>query len=222
MSAHDGHRRRLIRRFLEEGLDGFESHNILELVLFFSIPRRDTNALAHRLVDTFGGLNGVFDAPYKQLLEVEGVGENTAALLKMIPQLTRVYCTSQQEEKCLDSVIKAGNYLKSKFIGRREEAVFLVCLDAKSRVIGDQLIHEGSVNSAEVNVRKIANLALQHNAAGVILAHNHPGGLAIPSREDLTTSWNIRDALAPMGITLMDHIIVADQDFVSLRDSGQL
>lgn len=222
MGIHDGHRKRLIQRFLEEGLDSFEPHNVLELLLFYSIPRRDTNELAHQLIDTFGSLNGVFNAPYEALMQIDGVGANTAALLKLVPQLTRTYYSGTKREIILSSYDEAGVYFLPYFIGRQEEVVFMVCLDAKSRVISHQLLHKGSVNSAETNIRKIMNVALQCNAVGVLLAHNHPGGMALPSPEDVATTRYIRDALRPMGVELLDHIIVADQDFTSLAYSGVL
>ena len=202
MGAHDGHRQRLIARFLEEGLDSFEEHNVLELLLFYSIPRRDTNVLAHRLIDAFGSLAGVLEAPYSELLQIEGVGENTAALIKLMPEMARAYLSREREEICLDSTEKAGRYLLPRFIGRREETVFLVCVDAKCRVLSCGMLHRGSVNASEV--------------------HNHPGGVALPSPEDLDTTRRVRSVLEAMGVQLMDHIIVADGDYVSLADSGQL
>lgn len=220
MGLHDGHRKRLIQRFLEEGLDNFEPHNVLELLLFYAIPRKDTNELAHRLIDTFGDLNGVFDAPVEALLQVEGVGENTAALLKLMPQMARTYFAGSRKEVILDSADKAAAYFVPHFIGRTEEVVQLVCVDAKSRVTAHQIIHRGSVNVAEANIRKIVNIALHNNAVGVILAHNHPGGMALPSPEDVDTTRSIKSALQPMGIVLMDHIIVAGEDSVSLALSG--
>lgn len=220
MGLHDGHRQRLIQRFLEEELDGFEPHNVLELLLFYAIPRRDTNELAHTLIDTFGSLNGVFDAPYDALLQVEGIGPNAAALIKLVPQLTRTYYTGQKDRVVLDTADKAGEYFVPYFIGHNEEVVYMACLDAGSRVIAHRMIHRGSVNASEVNIRKIVNVALQSNAVGILLAHNHPGGIALPSAEDVATTQNIAAALRPMGVLLMDHIIVAGGDFVSMAQSG--
>ena len=114
------------------------------------------------------------------------------------------------------SVDKDGYY----YIGQTEEVVRLACLDAGGKVISNQILHRGSANAAEVNIRKIVNIALRNNAMGVILAHNHPGGLPLPSEEDVATTKSIREALIPMGILLMDHIIVAGQDYVSMARSG--
>lgn len=220
MGLHDGHRQRLIQRFLEEDLDNFEPHNVLELLLFYAIPRKDTNELAHVLMDTFGSLNGVFDAPYEELIKVTGIGPNTAALLKLVPSLTRTYYSSDARSIILDTSEKSGEYFLPYYIGQTEEVVRLACLDAGGKVISNQILHRGSANAAEVNLRKIVNIALRNNAMGVILAHNHPGGLPLPSEEDVATTKSIREALMPMGILLMDHIIVAGQDYVSMARSG--
>lgn len=220
MGLHDGHRQRLLQRFLREGLDGFDEHNILELLLFYAIPRKDTNELAHRLMDDFGSLAGVLDASAQDLRQVEGIGENTAGFLKLLPELTRIYYSQKQQELCLDSTEKAGSFLLPRFIGRQEETVLLTCLDGKCRVLSCMVLHKGSLNSSEVNVRKLLSSALKHNAAAVILAHNHPGGVALPSPEDLSTTLRIKTALEAADIRLLDHIIVADHDYVSLADSG--
>lgn len=220
MGLHDGHRQRLIQRFLEEDLDNFEPHNVLELLLFYAIPRKDTNELAHVLMDTFGSLKGVFDAPYEELIKVAGIGPNTAALLKLVPSLTRTYYSSDARSVILDTSEKSGEYFLPYYIGQTEEVVRLACLDAGGKVISNQILHRGSANAAEVNLRKIVNIALRNNAMGVILAHNHPGGLPLPSEEDVATTKSIREALMPMGILLMDHIIVAGQDYVSMARSG--
>ena len=220
MGLHDGHRQRLIQRFLEEDLDNFEPHNVLELLLFYANPRKDTNELAHVLIDTFGSLKGVFDAPYEELIKVAGIGPNTAALLKLVPSLTRTYYSSDARSVILDTSEKSGEYFLPYYIGQTEEVVRLACLDAGGKVISNQILHRGSANAAEVNMRKIVNIALRNNAMGVILAHNHPGGLPLPSEEDVATTKSIREALMPMGILLMDHIIVAGQDYVSMARSG--
>lgn len=220
MGLHDGHRQRLIQRFLEEDLDNFEPHNVLELLLFYAIPRKDTNELAHVLMDTFGSLKGVFDAPYEELIKVTGIGPNTAALLKLVPSLTRTYYSSEARSIILDTSEKSGEYFLPYYIGQTEEVVRLACLDAGGKVISNQILHRGSANAAEVNLRKIVNIALRNNAMGVILAHNHPGGLPLPSEEDVATTKSIREALIPMGILLMDHIIVAGQDYISMARSG--
>lgn len=218
---HEGHRDRLKARFRATGLDGFHEVNILELLLFYAIPRRDTNPIAHRLLDRFGTLAGVLDAPVEELMKVEGVGENAALLLHLVPQTARQYQVSRNAGVCiLDTTTKAGNYLAPYFFGERDEVVYLLCLDAKCKVLDCRLLFRGGINSAAVSVRKIVETAIACNATSVVLAHNHTSGIALPSREDEATTRAIQRALDAVDILLADHIVVADGDFVSMADSG--
>jgi len=209
------------RRFLEHGLESFEDHHVLEILLFYALPRVDVNPLAHNLLKQFSSLAAVFDAPLDELEKVEGIGRNAATLIKLIPQVARRYMISRASlSDILDSSEKAGRYLLPRFFGERDEVVYLVCLDAKCKVLNCRLMFRGSVNSASVSIRKIVETALSFNATSVILAHNHTSGIALPSREDQITTRRIEEALRAVDITLADHIIVADDDFVSLADSG--
>lgn len=209
------------RRFLEHGIESFEDHHVLEILLFYALPRVDVNPLAHRLLEQFGSLAAVFDAPPEELMKVPGVGRNTATLIKLIPQVARRYMISRASLiDILDTSEKAGKFLLPYFFGERDEVVYLVCLDAKCKVLNCRLMFRGSVNSASVSVRKIVETALAFNATSVILAHNHTSGIALPSREDQITTRQVEAALRAVDIKLADHIIVADEDFVSLADSG--
>ena len=216
MNLHNGHRQRVLDRFRKEGIDSFSPHNILEMVLFYSIPRMDTNEIAHRLIDRFGSVAGVFDAPESELLKVDGIGDRSAAFLKMIPQLARYYMTEKAEDKIITSSRDAGEYLLPRYIGRTTEAVMVICLDNKNKVISTQVVHEGNVNTAEISIQAIATAALSCNATSVIVAHNHPGGLSLPSNEDIKTTEVICRTLSALNIKVLDHIIIADNDFVSL------
>lgn len=223
MSVHDGHRERLKKRLLEQGLNAFDDHNVLELLLFFSMPRKDTNPLAHALIEHFGSLEAVLEAPTDELLKLGGIGENTAALIKLIPEISRRYAINKNRfDGILNSTEVAGSYLSARYQFERDEVVYVVCLDAKLRVLCCKELFRGDVNSTEVSVRKIAELALAKNASSVIISHNHTSGIALPSREDEITTRRIKTALESMGIALTDHIIVAGDDFVSMADSGLL
>ncbi len=214
---------RLRDRFRKEGcdLDHFEPHNTLELLLFYCAPQKDTNELAHLLIDEFSSISGVFDAPYEELIKVNGVGEYTATFLKMIPALFRVYEQDRvKDEVILDSAEKAGRYFIPKFIGRTEELVFVACLDSECRVKCCEIVNHGTVSAATVNVRKIAEYAMKYNATNVIIAHNHPYGLAVASPEDIMTTDAIYYALQLIGLGLTDHIIVAKDKAVSLAEIG--
>lgn len=222
-NPHGGHRLRLRDRFRKEGcdLDHFEPHNTLELLLFYCAPQKDTNELAHLLIDEFGSISGVFDASYEELIKVNGVGEYTATFLKMIPALFRVYEQDRvKDEVVLDSAEKAGRYFVPKFIGRTEELVFAACLDSECKVKCCEVVNHGTVSAATVNVRKIAEYAMKYNATNIIIAHNHPYGLAVASPEDIMTTDAIYYALQLIGIDLTDHIIVAKDKAVSLAEIG--
>lgn len=221
MAIHDGHRQRLKERYRMEGLDHFDELQVLELLLFYCIPRQDTNPLAHRLLDHFGSLSQVFEAPIGELEKIPGMGKNTAAFLHLVRDTGRYYQVNRtMQEKILLTTEQCGAYLTSFFFGRRNETVFILCLDAKCKVLCCKEIGEGSVNSAGVPVRRVVEAALGVNATTVVLAHNHPSGLALPSSEDVQTTYRVAAALETVDITLADHIIVADGDFVSLAQSG--
>lgn len=221
MSVHDGHRKRLKQRFLSEGLDNFTDVQVLELLLFYCIPRQDTNELAHRLIDRFGGLSQVLETNPKALAAVEGVGENTALFLNLIPAAGRYYAVDRANRNhILTTSDECGQHLLSFFDGRSQETVFLLCMDAKCKVLCCQMVGEGSVNSASVPIRRVVEMALAANASTVVLAHNHPSGLALPSHEDIITTKRLAAALDSVDIILADHMIVADGEFVSLAQSG--
>lgn len=223
MSIHDGHRQRLKRRFLEEGLENFDEVNVLELLLFYAIPQKDTNPIAHDLLARFGSLAGVLEAPAEALRAVPGVGEHAATLIALTTALSRYYMVSRAQAACvLTTVAQCGDYLVPRFFGLRDETVCLLCLDAKCQVLCCKTVGHGSVNSAGVPMRKIIEQALAANATSVILAHNHPSGIALPSQDDIAVTQRLQIALDAVGIVLADHIIVADEDFVSMADSGLL
>lgn len=222
MMDHSGHRARLRSRFLEHGLDVLPDHEVLELLLFYALPRKDTNLLARQLLDHFGTIAAVLEAPLEELQTVAGIGENAAVLLHLITPLSRRYLLSRTEKNvCLSTSKDCGEYLLPYFFGATEEQVYLLCLDAKCKVLACRLLQSGSVNSALVPLRKAAEVAMACNASAVILAHNHTSGLALPSRADIEVTELLRSTLEPLEIKLVDHIIVADGEYVSMMDSNR-
>ena len=221
MTIHKGHRQRLKDRFLREGLDNFEELYVLELLLYYCIPRVDTNPIAHALLDYFGSLTAVFEATPEELKRVPGIGDNAATFLALIPPVGRFYQIKRaQPGDILHTISQCGNYLVPYFYGRENETVFLLCLDAKCKVLACKLVGEGSVNSANIPIRRVVEIALNTNATTVVLAHNHPSGLALPSHDDIQTTLRLARAMEAVEITLADHIVVADNDFVSMTQSG--
>lgn len=221
MAVHDGHRERLKERFRSEGLDGFTEVQVLELLLFYSVPRKDTNEIAHALLERFGTLAQVLDANPADLEKVPGMGSSSALFLKLLSAAGRRYQISRTESATiLRTLEQCGAYLQPRFFGRKHEAVFLLCLDAKCKVLACKQVGEGSVNSAGVPIRRIVETALSANATMVVLAHNHPSGLALPSADDIQTTKRLAVALDTVEITLIDHLVFSDDDYVSMAQSG--
>ena len=219
--VHDGHRARMKKKLLENGEQSFADHELLEVLLYYAIPRRDTNELAHRLMEQFGSLQGVLSASPQELACVQGMGEHAALLVKLVTMLRR-RAAQDTKEKILNSVDKCGEYFTALLGGSRKEMLWQVCLDGKGKVLSSRCLAEGDVSMAAVSVRQVVEYALRAGAVGVVLAHNHPSGVALPSREDIFTTRYIRDALRTMNIQLVDHIVVADNDYVSMAESGLL
>ena len=223
MGLHDGHRDRIKRRFRTNGADVFDDYQLLELFLFYCKSREDTNPLAHRLMNRFGTLSGVFDASYEDLLKVDGVGEHVATAIRLMPQLMRRYEMARSDIKgILYTTRDIGAFLQPYFFGARNETIYLISLDAKGKVLNCDQLGEGTLNAANLSSRKLVETALSNRASSVVLAHNHTSGIAIPSQEDVTTTLMMRDILRAMGIELVDHLVVADGDYTSMKDSGLL
>lgn len=218
---HEGHRARMKKRLLESGEVGFADHELLEMLLYYAIPRRDTNELAHRLLKQFDSLQGVLAASEEELACVKGMGQQAALLVALVPTLCRRAAQSTKE-RILNSVDSCGEYFTELLSGSRKEMLWQVCLDGKGKVLSSRCLAQGDVSMAAVSVRQVVEHALRAGAVGVVLAHNHPSGVALPSQEDIATTRLIRDALRTMNIQLVDHIVVADGDYVSMAASGML
>lgn len=219
---HSGHRLRLKQRFLRDGnFDNFEPHNILEYLLFNTIPIRDTNEIAHRLINHFGSLSKVFDAPYRELIKVEGVGPHTATLIKAVLPIARAYARDKDKVGViLYNINQSVQFLKEKYIGYNEEVFSIVCMDNCGKVLAYEVITRGTVDMVHIDTRKMLEILLTTNATAVIAAHNHPAGVALPSAEDIAATRNIAVACSSMNVELLDHVIITGIDGVSIRASG--
>ena len=217
MTVHDGHRKRLRERYRQEGLDNFAPHEVLELLLLYARARGDVNPLAHRLLDTFGSLKGVLEAPPERLMTVDGVGEETATLVSLMVPMFRRYCACVcEEKKRLLSRGDAMEYCKDLLAGRQVENFYIICLNADSEVLGARRVAEGSLVEVPINTRKVVEAVLNLNAHGVLLCHNHPSGRTEPSDQDWMTTMEIKQVLAQLGVTTYDHVIVAGTNVLSM------
>ncbi|MBQ1507575.1 MAG: hypothetical protein IIZ36_04045 [Ruminococcus sp.] len=219
-NEHDGHRERVRKKFLLNGLDVFEPHEALEMYLFYAVPRKDTNALAHKMLDRYLTIGQVCDSPVDELQNDFGLSESAAVLLKLLPEMARLYTESKLMNSAEIEPDEIGDIFKAKFIGRTKEAVALILGNARGKMIFSDIITKGSIGSTDVPIRKIADLSLRHNAKVAFIAHNHPSGSLLPSRADIKVTRTVYDTLESLGIRLIDHYIVTDTDAFSLRESG--
>lgn len=213
----EGHRKRLKERYLREGLDHFEPHEVLEFLLCYTIPRKDVNETAHALLEHFGSLSNVLEASPQDLEQVKGVAQHSAILLSAIPSLTRTYFLSRWAPKeRLDTALKMGRYAVDLCAGLTEECCYCVCLDTQNRVTARILLHRGSISSVEIHPRKVAEVAFRTHAASIVLVHNHPGGSLRLSGDDLRATEAMGRALIAVAVGFQDHIVVAGDRFVSI------
>ena len=223
MSVHDGHRTRLKERFTAYGLDNFNDLNVLELLLFYAIPRRDTNTLAHALLDHFGSLDAVFEASVHELQAVPGIGENAATLISLVPEIGKRCAVSRTRDVTIFSnSAQAARYLIPRLGAEKSEKVLLICLNPQKQLIHCAELGTGVVDTVSLNVRQVVETALKARASSVILAHNHPSGNPAPSRDDEQLTRRVREALQLVDISLDDHLIIGGQSFFSFSDSGLL
>ena len=221
---HSGHRARMRERYINDnGLDSFAEHEVLELLLFYCIPHKDTNETAHKMLSEYGALANLFDAHPRDISKRCGVSVNTAVLLSMVPQLAKRYYHSKWENKVrLVSSQLAGQYLIDMFAARNTEAFYILCLDAQRRLNSAALISEGTVEEAPIYIRNIAQTALLHNAVNVILSHNHPGGSISASGADIEATRQIIRTFELLEINVLDHIVVAGSKYFSFAENGGL
>lgn len=216
-NLHKGHRQRMKKRFAEFGSDSFSDHQLLELLLFYAIPQKDTNPIAHRLINQFHNLSGVLDAPLEELEKIEGISEHTALLIHLLPHLMRRYQSNIAENSNRVMTIRdVAEYLRPYFFAAQTELVYMVSLDGKGRFLGCDQLDEGGVNLSHIDTRNMAMHALSHKAASVVLAHCHPMGSPDPSPADCMTTEHCKKVLATLKINLIDHLVFADDQWVSM------
>ncbi len=217
VSVHAGHRARVREKYAEVGIEGFADHEVLELLLFYTNPRGDTNPIAHELIKKFGSLSGVLEAEVDDLVTVKGVGDTAATLINLMPGLFRRYSQDKVESvKTISGIESATEYLLPRFIGLNNEHVGVLCLDVQGRVKNFVFVSKGMQKFAHIDLRLVVQLALQNNADSVILAHNHPDGFTAPSRSDIEATKAVINALGAINIHVADHIIISNNEFFSM------
>ncbi len=220
---HEGHRKRLRERFAAAGLEAFAPHEVLELLLTYAIPRRDTKPIAYALITRFGSLHAVLQASAAELMQVDGIGENAATLLSMMMPLFRAYHKSaEQDTPVLKNLQQCVDYCKGLFSGERYEKLYVICLDGRMRRLNTVLISSGDVNEVPMFARHVLSAASRCNASGLIITHNHPSGTAQPSHEDILLTDSLAQILSGINVKLFDHVIVSPQDIFSFRRGGLL
>ena len=221
-NVHKGHRQKVRQRYLANGLEGEPAHNVLELLLFYAIPYKDTNPIAHALIDRFGSLSGVFRAGVPELASVKGMGENAAILLHLVLDVYQAYAddllqTSEQLETAQEIVA----YMRPRFINTVDEKVYVLCFGANGKLLAVRKVAQGDLTGARLDVRAIAAIVLETNAQNVVLLHNHPNGIASPSGEDIETTKQLYAFLDTMHAHLVNHIIVTEDSYFSMADKAR-
>ena len=216
----EGHRTRVRDKCLKSGFASLNERDKLELLLFYAIPRIDTKKLAHELLDIFGNLAGVLDASMERLTQVRGIGENSALLIKLIPEIIKEYTEQSNISKPLDKSDAMCNFFKTSFAGKTNEEIQVACLDEKLCLTEVKTIMTGTSNVVCMDIRELAKFTYACDSENVVIAHNHPNGDTTPSDDDIKMTVDLYKKLKIVGINLLDHIIVAGGQAVSLRELG--
>lgn len=215
-NIHAHHRDR-IRERAELGFDSFAEHELLEMLLFYSIPRGDTNVIGHELIEHFGSFNAVIEASVDELQAVKGIGHSSALQIKLVGEMIRRYVGGYVENvQQYDTLRKVAEYIWPRFLGLSNEQLYMMMFNNKMAMIDCVRLAEGSVNSASVPVRVLVEQAFKKNASSIVLAHNHPHGMATPSQNDLDLTHSIAEGLAMIDVPLIEHIVIAEDRFMPL------
>ncbi|NQU77725.1 DNA repair protein RadC [Candidatus Falkowbacteria bacterium] len=218
--SYIGHRQRIKTKYGKSGLNGWLDYEVLELVLSYAIPRKDTKSIARELLLRFKSINGVLDADNRDLQSINGISKHTALFLNLLKDVSVLYMEERMFGRdLLSSPQVVYDYLKVSLKGLMDEGFMMLFLDNRNQLIAMETLKNGTVNQAIVFPRKIVERALYYNAVGVLVAHNHPSGSLEPSQEDQEVTKDIREALKTVDITLLDHIIIGGNEFFSFKEN---
>lgn len=218
---HEGHRQRMRDKFLKGGVSAFLPHEFLEMLLFYAIPRCNTNEIAHELIDRFGSFRGVLDASLEELKSVKGIGENAAIFLKILSSANSFYFQEEQDKvERFDSLSAARDFGISRFVGATNEDIYALLLDNQLRKIDCIHLNKGTVNHVAFDLAELYLNCLTRGVSAVILYHNHPRGLAVPSQEDLEVTYQLQGKLSDINVCLLEHFVVSDFSCMPILRSG--
>ena len=216
---HEGHRERMRERFLKNGIEGFAPHEVLEMLLFFSKPRVNTNETAHDLINAFGSFDRVLDADFESLCKVDGIGANSAFMLRLIKDTINFYTKSKWADKPnLANNFAAGAYVLDMIGEQTQECFYVLCLDAARNVLALKKLSEGTAYRTYIDIQLIVEAAINQHAHSIILVHNHPNGLIEPSESDIQLTRRIQNTFKELNIKVIDHIIVGEGRFFSMAE----
>lgn len=220
-NIHKGHREKVKQRYYETGLNSMPDHNILELLLFFGIPQRDTNPLAHELIERFGSFSGVLEASKTDLQSVKGMTESAACLLTLfLPVYKRYINDLHKKKKKFTDAKDIADYLRPLYLDTNNERVYALCLDSEDRMVACRVVSDGDIDSSFCDIRKLASIVLEVKSKKVVLSHNHPNGSLVPSAADAKSTKTAMELLRLLKVQLVDHIIVTDKSYFSMKKSS--
>jgi len=222
-AATGGHRGRMRSRLLTAGPDSLADHEMLEMVLFLAVPRRDTKPLARALLSRFGSFSGAIAAPLNELRATDGLGEAGLAALKTVQAAAlRLIRAEVLDQPLLTSWDRLMDYLQAALARERVEQFRVLFLDGRNRLLADEVQGRGTLNHTPVYPREVVKRALELNAAALILVHNHPSGDPTPSRADIEMTREVRQAAEALSLVLHDHLVIGNGTCVSFREEGLL
>ncbi len=222
MGLHDGHRERIRKRLREVGMNGMQEHEVLEFLLFHTRPRGDVNELAHRLLNEFGTLYGVIHADFEDLTAVKGVGETTALFLTQLPTVFRWCMTDKKQKKFnFNSTDHMAEYMRQNYFNPKREELYALLFDSKMNLLRTELVATGSLRAVHMDYRRLIGLCFHAEAHYVVLAHNHPSAILLPSSSDISTTNSVAETLKKVEVILVDHLIIGIDDYVSMAQSAE-
>ncbi len=217
---HSGHRERLRKRFLETGINGFEEHELLELLLFYALPRVNTNEIAHALINKFGSLAAVLDADREEIASVKGLSENSAVLLSIMGDMCRDYADASFCDRKFSAMGEAETYLLDYFKPIRSEICVIMNVSMRCELMGMHCFTHNELLPGFINARNLAEIVFRNRIRRIVIGQNRVGRLPVPDENDYIITKTLSELLCPLGVEIYDHVICGERKAFSMRKSG--